>query len=70
MLARVVRGKDVDVAADLRRDSPAAKRPANSHLSCQRVEKTFGVSLPHWEHTLSLVLETLTEGSSTVSSKL
>jgi dTDP-4-dehydrorhamnose reductase len=47
-----------------------AKRPANSRLSCQRVEKTFGVSLPHWEHALSLVLDTLTEGSSTVSSKV
>jgi len=28
------------------------------------------VSLPHWEHALSLVLDTLTEGSSTVSSKV
>jgi dTDP-4-dehydrorhamnose reductase len=36
-----------------------AKRPANSRLSCQRLEQTFGVTLPHWEHALSLVLETL-----------
>jgi dTDP-4-dehydrorhamnose reductase len=47
-----------------------AKRPANSRLSCQRLEQTFGVTLPHWEHALSLVLDTLTEGSSTVSSKV
>jgi dTDP-4-dehydrorhamnose reductase len=47
-----------------------AKRPANSRLSCQRLEQTFGVSLPHWEQALSLVLDTLTEGSSPVSSKV
>jgi dTDP-4-dehydrorhamnose reductase len=46
-----------------------AKRPANSRLSCQRVEKTFGVSLPHWEQALSLVLDTLAEVSSPISSK-
>jgi len=38
-----------------------AKRPANSRLSCQRLEDTFAVSLPHWEQALELVLETLTE---------
>jgi dTDP-4-dehydrorhamnose reductase len=38
-----------------------AKRPANSRLSCQRLEETFGVKMPHWEHALDLVLETLTE---------
>jgi dTDP-4-dehydrorhamnose reductase len=47
-----------------------AKRPANSRLSCQRLEQTFGVTLPHWEHALSLVLDTLTEGYSPVSSKV
>jgi dTDP-4-dehydrorhamnose reductase len=47
-----------------------AKRPVNSRLSCQRVEQTFGVIMPHWEHALSLVLDTLTEGSSPVSSKV
>jgi dTDP-4-dehydrorhamnose reductase len=47
-----------------------AKRPANSRLSCQRLEQTFGVSLPHWEQALSLVLDTITEGSSPVSSKV
>jgi dTDP-4-dehydrorhamnose reductase len=46
-----------------------AKRPANSRLSCQRLEQTFGVILPHWEHALSLVLDTLAEGFSSVSSK-
>src|ERR1035437_3830958 len=47
-----------------------AKRPANSRLSCQRLEQTFGVTLPHWEDALSLVLDTLTEGSSSVSPKV
>ncbi len=40
-----------------------AKRPANSRLSCQRLEQTFGVTLPPWEDALSLVLETLAEAS-------
>ena len=47
-----------------------AKRPANSRLSCQHLEQTFGVTLPHWEHALSLVLDTLTEGSSPTSFKV
>jgi len=38
-----------------------AKRPTNSRLSCERLEDTFGVSLPHWEQSLDLVLETLAE---------
>jgi dTDP-4-dehydrorhamnose reductase len=46
-----------------------AQRPANSRLSCERLEKTFGVALPHWNDALSLVLDTLTEGSSRVTSK-
>jgi dTDP-4-dehydrorhamnose reductase len=41
-----------------------APRPANSRLDCQRLAETFGVSLPHWEDALSLVLETLAEGVS------
>jgi dTDP-4-dehydrorhamnose reductase len=45
-----------------------ARRPANSRLSCQRVEETFGVRMPHWEHALSLFLETLAEGASPASS--
>jgi dTDP-4-dehydrorhamnose reductase len=39
---------------------PAA-RPANSRLSGRRLEETFGVRMPHWEHALALVLETLQE---------
>jgi dTDP-4-dehydrorhamnose reductase len=39
-----------------------AKRPANSRLSCQRLEQAFGVTLPTWEDSLSLVLETIIEG--------
>jgi len=45
-----------------------AKRPANSRLSCQRLEETFGVTLPHWKDALTLVLETIAEGSSRVAS--
>ena len=44
-----------------------APRPANSRLSCQHLEEAFGVRMPHWEHALSLVLETLAEGASPVS---
>ena len=36
-----------------------AQRPANSRLSCKRLEETFGVRMPHWEEAMSLVLETL-----------
>ncbi len=39
----------------------AAKRPANSRLSCQRLAERFGVRLPDWEPALDLVMETLTE---------
>jgi len=39
-----------------------AKRPANSRLSCRRVEETFGVVMPDWKVALALVLETLNEG--------
>ncbi|MDR3725108.1 MAG: dTDP-4-dehydrorhamnose reductase [Terracidiphilus sp.] len=46
-----------------------AKRPANSRLCCERLEQTFGVTLPYWGDALSMVLDTLTEGSSLVSSK-
>jgi dTDP-4-dehydrorhamnose reductase len=36
-----------------------AQRPANSRLSCQRLDETFGVRIPHWEEGLTLVLESL-----------
>ena len=38
-----------------------SKRPMNSRLCCQKLEDTFGVSLPHWEYSLDLVFDTLTE---------
>jgi dTDP-4-dehydrorhamnose reductase len=44
---------------------PAA-RPANSRLSCRRVEETFGVRMPGWEDALALVLETLKDGAAPV----
>jgi dTDP-4-dehydrorhamnose reductase len=36
-----------------------ARRPANSRLSCQRLEDTFGVRMANWEAALSQVLETV-----------
>jgi len=36
-----------------------AKRPLNSRLSCKRLEEEFGVKMPDWQTSLSLVLETL-----------
>lgn len=39
-----------------------AKRPANSRLSCGKLEDTFGITLPHWEQGLELILETMKEG--------
>jgi dTDP-4-dehydrorhamnose reductase len=46
-----------------------AQRPANSRLSCVRLEETFGVKMPHWDDALSLVLETLAEGAAPIHSK-
>ena len=34
------------------------KRPAYSVLSCDKLERVFGLRLPHWEDSLKLVLET------------
>jgi dTDP-4-dehydrorhamnose reductase len=44
-----------------------ARRPANSRLSCQRVEETFGVVMPDWKEALALVLETIGEGIQSTS---
>ena len=33
-----------------------ARRPANSRLSCDRLQRDFGLSMPDWEHTLDLCL--------------
>jgi dTDP-4-dehydrorhamnose reductase len=41
----------------------AAKRPANSVLSCEKLAETFGVRMPSWELALDLVLEMLAEGT-------
>jgi len=46
-----------------------AKRPANSRLSCDLLERTFGVKMPDWEDALSLVLDTLKEGAGAQSPK-
>jgi dTDP-4-dehydrorhamnose reductase len=34
-----------------------ARRPAYSVMSCAKLQRAFGLSLPHWEETLDLVLE-------------
>jgi len=39
-----------------------APRPFNSRLNGLKLEQVFGVKLPHWEHALELVLETLQAG--------
>jgi dTDP-4-dehydrorhamnose reductase len=46
-----------------------AKRPANSRLCCRRLEETFGIALPSWQEALSLVMETLHEGSAHSAAK-
>ena len=35
-----------------------AKRPAYSVLACDKLERAFGLRLPHWEESLKQVLET------------
>jgi len=44
-----------------------AKRPANSRLSCRRLEETFGVRMPTWEAALGRVFDTLREGNGQAS---
>jgi dTDP-4-dehydrorhamnose reductase len=34
-----------------------AKRPAYSILSCEKLKRTFGLQLPHWEESLRQVLD-------------
>jgi dTDP-4-dehydrorhamnose reductase len=34
-----------------------ARRPANSMMSCGKLERTFGLRLPPWEEGLRLVME-------------
>jgi dTDP-4-dehydrorhamnose reductase len=34
------------------------KRPAYSVLACEKLKRTFGLQLPHWEESLKQVLET------------
>jgi dTDP-4-dehydrorhamnose reductase len=38
-----------------------ARRPARSVLACGRLERDFGVALPHWNEQLALCLEELSE---------
>jgi dTDP-4-dehydrorhamnose reductase len=34
-----------------------ARRPVNSRLDCSKIERTFGVRLPHWEASLDACLD-------------
>jgi len=34
-----------------------AKRPTYSVLSCEKLERTFGLQLPQWDESLKMVLE-------------
>lgn len=36
-----------------------AKRPANSRLDCSRLERIFGVRLPHWRESLARTVDTI-----------
>lgn len=45
-----------------------ARRPANSRLSCQLLDETFGVRLPAWQDALSGVFDRLSEGAVPTSS--
>jgi dTDP-4-dehydrorhamnose reductase len=36
-----------------------AKRPAYSVLSCEKLQRTFGLQLPDWEESLKQVLESV-----------
>lgn len=38
-----------------------AQRPPNSRLSCEKLENTFGVTLPYWQTALDFTLETLAD---------
>ncbi|WP_417461660.1 dTDP-4-dehydrorhamnose reductase [Kordiimonas sp.] len=37
----------------------AAKRPANSRLDCSKLRDIFGITLPHWHHSLERCVTTL-----------
>ena len=44
-----------------------ARRPANLRLSCEKLDETFGMALPHWEHALFSVMATIAERTSSAS---
>jgi dTDP-4-dehydrorhamnose reductase len=37
----------------------AAKRPANSRLDCTKIQRVYGIRLPHWRGSLAECLDTL-----------
>lgn len=39
-----------------------AKRPANSVLDCTRIEKDWGITLPHWEESCKRVVTEIVRG--------
>lgn len=36
-----------------------AKRPANSRLDCSRLQRVFGIRLPHWRDSLTRTVDTI-----------
>jgi len=40
----------------------AARRPANSRLSCEAISRRFGLTMPSWEDTLDLCIGELVSG--------
>lgn len=42
----------------------AAKRPMNSRLACEKLEKTFGITLPEWKNGVQRTLAEIVEMSS------
>jgi len=43
-----------------------AHRPANSRLSCEKIERVHGVRLPAWRHGLAACIDTIADGGWTV----
>jgi len=42
-----------------------ARRPANSRLSCAKMEQNFGIHLPHWQEGVALCVEKILERRNT-----
>lgn len=59
-IAGALRHRSVPVAPITTEDYPTpAKRPANSRLDCAKLQRAFGVRLPHWQESLSMTVSRL-----------